>query len=248
MSQYLLAVHNDADGPDYSPEEAERAFAQVDSLNSELRSAGAWVFAGGLQPPDHAAVVRGSGEGAVTTDGPYLESKEHLGGFWILDVADLDAALAWAERASAACLQPVEVQPFSAFSDVPPATEEGSRPEFLLSVHVGPGASSRPAPTDEELQRSWRQMQELEAELQSSGAWMFSGRLGGPDTATVVTATDDRPIVTDGPFAESKEHLAGFYVIAADDRDEALEWGRRVTACVHEPIEVRPFQVEPDEA
>ncbi|MBW3619865.1 MAG: hypothetical protein KY461_06435 [Actinobacteria bacterium] len=87
-------------------------------------------------------------------------------------------------------------------------------------------------------------MQELEADLQAAGAWMFSGRLAGPDTATVVTATDGGPVVTDGPFAESKEHLAGFYVIAADDRDEAVAWARRVVACVHAPIEVRPFQLE----
>ncbi|MBW3657855.1 MAG: hypothetical protein KY457_04395 [Actinobacteria bacterium] len=90
-------------------------------------------------------------------------------------------------------------------------------------------------------------MQELEADMQSSGTWMFSGRLSGPDTATVVTSTDARPVVTDGPFVESKEHLAGFYVIAADDRDEAVDWARRVTACVHAPIEVRPFQVETEE-
>lgn len=241
MPKYLLAVHHDADGPEPSPEQAELAFAQVDALNGELVSAGAWVFAGGLQPTDRAAVVRSSEGEPVTTDGPYLGSKEHLGGFWILELADLDAALVWAERASAACLQPVEIQPFSHFSDVPPATEEGSRPEFLLSLHAGPGAPPRPELSDEEQQRSWKQMQELEADLQSNGSWMFSGRLAGPDTATVVRATDAGPVVTDGPFAESKEHLAGFYLIAADDRAAALDWARRVTACVHAPIEVRPF-------
>lgn len=112
MPKYLLAVHHDANGPDLSQEQAELAFAQVDALNGELVSAGAWVFAGGLQPPDQAAVARSSEGEIVTTDGPYLESKEHLGGFWILDVADLDGALDWARRASAACLLPVEVQPF----------------------------------------------------------------------------------------------------------------------------------------
>lgn len=241
MPKYLLAVHHDADDPELSPEEAELAFAQVDALNGELGSAGAWVFAGGLQPPGQAAVARDSEGEIVTTDGPYLGSKEQLGGFWILEVSDLDAALAWARRASAACLQPVEVQPFSHFSDVPPAIEEDDRPEFLLSLHAGPGAPPRPELSDEEQQRSWKQMQQLEADLQSSGSWMFSGRLAGPDTATVVTATDAGPVVTDGPFAESKEHLAGFYVIAADDRAAALDWGRRVAACVHAPIEVRPF-------
>ena len=90
----------------------QRTYKNVDALNGELQSAGVWVFAGGLQPPSTATVVRAQGGQVVTTDGPFAETKEQLGGFWIIDVADLDAALDWARKATVACGAPVEVRPF----------------------------------------------------------------------------------------------------------------------------------------
>ena len=113
MTQYLLSVHTDFDAGAYGDEaEMQRAFAQVDAFNTELRASGSWVFAGGLTPPSDATVVDASGTDAVLTDGPYAETKEVLGGFWIIDVADLDAALEVARKASAACMGKVEVRPF----------------------------------------------------------------------------------------------------------------------------------------
>ena len=79
-----------------------------------MRDAGAWVFAGGLHRTSTATVVRATADEALTTDGPYIEAKEQLGGFWIIDVPDLDTALTWARDASAACRGPVEVRPFQA--------------------------------------------------------------------------------------------------------------------------------------
>ncbi|MDO9485126.1 MAG: YciI family protein, partial [Actinomycetota bacterium] len=88
------------------------AFVAVDALNAELMETGAWVFAGGLMPASTAQVVN-SKEGVLQrTDGPYLESKEHIGGFWVIDVADEAEALRLAELCSIACLNPVEVRPF----------------------------------------------------------------------------------------------------------------------------------------
>ena len=112
MTQYLLSVHYSDTAPEMTPAEQQRAFKQVDAYNEELQASGAWVFAGGLQPPDIATVVRTAGGETVTTDGPFAETKEQLGGFWIIDVADLDAALDWAAKGSAACMGPVEVRPF----------------------------------------------------------------------------------------------------------------------------------------
>jgi hypothetical protein len=112
MTQYLLAVHSIEGEPMPSPEQMQRAYKDVDALNSELQSSGVWVFAGGLQPPSSATVVRAQGGQVVTTDGPFAETKEQLGGFWIIDVADLDAALEWARKATVACAAPVEVRPF----------------------------------------------------------------------------------------------------------------------------------------
>ena len=112
MMQYLLAVHMVEGAPTPPEAEVQEAFQAVDNFNAEVRSAGAWVFAGGLQPPATATVVRAQGGKVVTTDGPFTETKEQLGGFWVIKAPDLDAALEWAAKGSAACRQPVEVRPF----------------------------------------------------------------------------------------------------------------------------------------
>jgi hypothetical protein len=112
MKQYLLAVHMVEGQPLPAEDEMQRAYKQVDAFNAELQSAGAWVFAGGLHPPTTATVVRAQGGQVVTTDGPFAETKEQLGGFWVVKAADLDAALDWAAKGSAACGAPVEVRPF----------------------------------------------------------------------------------------------------------------------------------------
>jgi hypothetical protein len=112
-------------------------------------------------------------------------------------------------------------------------------PRYLLSVHSVEGEVGDL--TDEEMQRSWKQIQVLNEELQSAGAWVFSGRLHDSDTATVVRISDGEVVTTDGPFVESREHLGGFYIIEAEDLDAALVWASKATAAVGKPIEVRPF-------
>jgi hypothetical protein len=112
MTQYLLSVHHDENGPDLGDTPMETVFAQVDAFNKELMTDGSWVFGGGLEPPTAATVVDASGTEVITTDGPYTETKEYMGGFWIVEAPDLDAALEIARRGSAACLGPVEVRPF----------------------------------------------------------------------------------------------------------------------------------------
>jgi hypothetical protein len=114
MSQYLLSVHMVEGEAPPSPDEMQQAFKDVDVLNEEIKKAGAWVFAGGLEPADTATVVREEKGDILTTDGPFVEGKEHIGGFWVIDVADLDAALTWAKRATVACRGAVEVRPFQA--------------------------------------------------------------------------------------------------------------------------------------
>ena len=111
MTQYLLSVHM-VEGEAPSPEAMERIYKDVDTFNAELQSKGVWVFAGGLHPADTATVVRIKDGEVLTTDGPFAETKEQLGGFWIITAPDLDAALAWAAKGAAACQGPVEVRPF----------------------------------------------------------------------------------------------------------------------------------------
>lgn len=112
MSQYLLSVWMVEGEPEPAPDVVEKMYADVDAVNQEMMDAGAWVFAGGLHPVDTATVVSAAGGEPVVTDGPFAESKEHLGGFWVIEAPDLDAALAWAKKATVACQGPVEVRPF----------------------------------------------------------------------------------------------------------------------------------------
>jgi hypothetical protein len=113
MPEYLLSVwHDDDYETDFSDPEAQRQMAVTGIFNEELTAAGAWVFAGGLYSTSSATVVRASDGDISMTDGPYAESKEQMGGFWVIKAADLDAALDWAAKATVACGAPVEVRPF----------------------------------------------------------------------------------------------------------------------------------------
>ncbi len=114
MTQYLLAVHDTEGTPYANDEEMQQAFADTDAFNKQLISDGTWVFGGGLTQASDATVVDARQGDAIITDGPFAETKEQLGGFWVVEAPDLDAALELAKRGSAACRQPVEVRPFQA--------------------------------------------------------------------------------------------------------------------------------------
>ncbi len=112
MTKYLLSVFMDEGQEEPPADVIEKMYADVDVVNAELQQAGAWVFAGGLHPADTATVVdAGSGE-VVVTDGPYAETKEQIGGFWVIEAKDLDEALEWAGKATVACQGAIEVRPF----------------------------------------------------------------------------------------------------------------------------------------
>jgi hypothetical protein len=111
MAQYLVAIHR----PDYDPSvETEAMSRDIDTLNDEMVAAGVRIFVGGLSAASNARSLRAQPNGKVLiTDGPYLETKEHIGGFWVLEAADLDEALAWGRKAAVACRAPVEVRPIN---------------------------------------------------------------------------------------------------------------------------------------
>ena len=119
MAKYLLSVHGvDGDVADPMSEEQMQQFMErVNVLEDEMKSTGAWLFGGALEDPDTATVVRVSGAEVLTTDGPFVESKEHLGGFYIIEADDLDAALAWATKTSEAVSHAIEVRPFRHVSE-----------------------------------------------------------------------------------------------------------------------------------
>lgn len=111
MKQWMLSVHHVEGEATPTEDQMQQMFTDVDAFNREVQAAGAWVFACGLEAPDVATVVRHDGGEVVTTDGPFAESKEHLGGFWVIKAPDLDAALEWAAKGAGACQGPVEVRP-----------------------------------------------------------------------------------------------------------------------------------------
>ena len=111
MKQYLLSVYH-PEGDALPPAVLEKVMRDVDALNQEIQAAGAWVFGGGLHPSSTATVVQVEDGEVLTTDGPFAEGKEYLGGVTVISVPDLDAALAWAGRYAEATGLPIEVRPF----------------------------------------------------------------------------------------------------------------------------------------
>ena len=115
MPQYMISIYQ-PDGEPPPPAFLEPVIRKLHAMNQELKAAGGWVFSRGLHAPSTATVVRLRDREIVATDGPYIEGKEHIGGFWIIDVPDLDSALGWARKAAHATALPIEVRPFQ---DVP---------------------------------------------------------------------------------------------------------------------------------
>jgi len=111
MTQYLLSIYQ-PEGPIPPREKLEQIMRELDEVNREMKSAGAWVFAGGLHSPSSSTVARFKDGEVLVTDGPFADGKEYLGGISIIDAPDLDAALGWAAKISRATTLPIEVRPF----------------------------------------------------------------------------------------------------------------------------------------
>ena len=114
--------------------------------------------------------------------------------------------------------------------------------QYLLSTYAVEGEAPRAPATPEEMGAFMDRVVALEDEMEATGTFVFGGALYGPDAATVLRASDSGPVMTDGPFVEAKEHIAGFYIINADDLDAALAWAGKVADAISHPIEVRPFR------
>ena len=113
--------------------------------------------------------------------------------------------------------------------------------QYLLSTFAVEGGVPGGPSTPEEMKVFMQRIIALEAEMEETGTFAFGGALHGPDAATVVDKTKGDVVMTDGPFAEAKEHIAGFYIINAENLDAALVWAEKVSAATNRPIEVRPF-------
>ncbi|MFJ5957468.1 YciI family protein [Paenarthrobacter sp. NPDC092416] len=114
MTYYMLNIYQ-PDGTIPPPEQLDRIMSDVETLNDEIKSAGSWVFTGGMHPASDSTVLRPDNGTVLTTDGPFVEGKEHIGGFWVIQAEDLDAALNWGRKAATATTLPIEVRPLDHF-------------------------------------------------------------------------------------------------------------------------------------
>ena len=115
--------------------------------------------------------------------------------------------------------------------------------QYLLSTYGGVAEAPTSPRTPEDMQSFMERIAALEAEMEASGTFVFGGALHGPDAATVVRFTEGESVMIDGPYIEAKEHIAGFYIINADDLDAALKWARKVVDAINHSIEVRPYEI-----
>jgi hypothetical protein len=177
----------------------------------------------------------------LITDGPYLETKEHVGGFWILEAADMDEALAWARRAVVACRAPVEVRSFfrsdtTALLARTPLKE--GMTQYLATIYLPDNFD--PSAQDKEVESDF---DALTKEMEASGVKeVFAGGLSPAKEAKSLRAQHDRKVlITDGPYLETKEHIGGVSIGETADMDEALKWARMGAVVLRVSGEVRPF-------
>jgi hypothetical protein len=239
MTQFLVAIHLP---DDFDPSAQDKQMElDIDALNEEMEAKGVRLFAGGLRPASEAKTLRIQPDRKVLiTEGPYLETKEHVGGFWILEVADLDEALAWARKAVVACRAPVEVRSF--FRSDPTGLlartplKEGMT-QFLATIYLPDNFD--PSAQDKEMESD---MDALGEEMEASDVkQVFAGLSPASEAKSLRAQPDGKVLITDGPYLETKEHIGGLSIGQAADMDEALTWTRKGAVFCRASGEVRPF-------
>lgn len=215
----------------------------------DLATRGQFVDAAPLESVRTAATVRVRGGQTLVTDGPFAETTEQLGGYFVLDLPDLDAAIAVADRLPPVTKGTVEIRPLFDLDGVPPGqpvTAAADRPgsPFLLLCHDDEHAWRAAGP--EAHRAAMAQAAALCRELREAGAYLSASPLRPAETATCVRVRDGRRTVTDGPFAETHEVLGGYYLIVAESREAALRVAERHPGARLGSVEVRPvFDLTP---
>ncbi len=245
MPQYLSTIHL----PDnYDPSQVDEAMVRdVEALGREMQAAGVReIFAGGLYPASSAKSLRAKPNGEViVTDGPYLETKEHIGGVSIVECTDMDEVLGWARKGAVACRASGEVRAFQGSSVQGDAGSKGlpvgDKPQFLVAIH-------HPDNYDPsvEIGAIAEEIHALNREMIAAGARIFAGGLTPASEAkSLRRQPDGKVLVTDGPYLETKEHVGGFWILQAADLDEALAWARKAVVACRAPVEVRAIFFQP---
>lgn len=229
----------------------ERSACMVESLAicDELAARGQFIDASPLEPVATAITVRVRGGQTLVTDGPFAETTEQLGGYFVLDLPDLDAAIAVAGRLPPAPKGTVEIRPLVVLDGLPPgrpvsAAEGQPGTPYLMLCYDDEAAWRAAGP--EAHRAAMAEAVALCRELGDSGAYMSAAPLHPAETATCVRVRDGRRVITDGPFAETHEVLGGYYLILAESRDAVVRIAERHPGVGVGSVEVRPaFDLSP---
>jgi hypothetical protein len=223
-------------------EERTACMVKALALIDELAARGQFVDAAPLEPVTTAVTVRARDGQTLVTDGPFAETTEQLGGYFVLDLADLDEALAVAARIPTATRGTIEIRPLFPL-DVPPAqpvSAAAGRPgtPFLMLCYDDEAAWRTAGP--DALRAAMAEATALCRQLHNSGAYLSASPLHPATTATCVRVRDGRRVITDGPFAETHELLGGYYLILAESRDSAARVAALHPGARFGSVEVRP--------
>jgi hypothetical protein len=236
--KYMLLIH----GPEDAWTEEERTECMLDSLKicDELAAKGKLLDVSPLLSVKTAATVRVRQGRPLVTDGPFAETTEHLGGYFIVDLADLDEAIAIAARLPPVTKGVVEIRPLAELEGLPesrPLPENDPRKRFLLLSYDNEAVWEKVGP--EELAKAKVEAANLAQRMDQEGRYLAASPLHSSATATCVRVKEGRRLITDGPFAETHEVLGGFYLILAEDREEALRYAAQHSGARYGSVEVR---------
>ena len=241
--RYLLTIYVDESAIEATtPDESKRVMDAYTTLSREWADHGIMLSGEGLDPSSTATVVRVRGGERLITDGPFAESKEQLGGYYVLDCGSIDEAIEQAARLPGAQRGAVEVRPVINYeamgTEAPDWRSEYHAKKYVLTLWGDESAWEGWTP--EQMQQEMGRWEEYDREASAAGVLLGGEGLEPSNAARTVRVRDGEQIVTDGPFAESKEQLGGFYLLDCTDLDQAIEWAARVPVPDDEPVEIRP--------
>ncbi len=239
--KYVLLMYGAEGG--WTDEEHRACVVESLGVCDELAARGQFLDASPLQPVATAATVRVRDGRTLVTDGPFAETTEQLGGYFLLELADLDEAIAVAGRLPSPRKGTAEIRPLFALDGLPPMRPvpfgDPAGTPYMLLCYDDEAAWS--AAGDEAKRAAMAEAAALCRELNAAGRYVAASPLHPADTTTSVRVRDGKRVVTDGPFAETTEVLGGFYVILAESRDAALRVAERHPGARLGAVEVRPL-------
>ncbi len=242
--QYLLLIHDDEQKFErMSEQEMRDLLGEYMEFSAAVKESGVYVGSNRLSPVATAATVRIHDGEEVVTDGPFAETKEQLGGSYLIDTETLDEALEWAARIPSAKSGSIEVRPL--YGPAATGVTAAAAPQYTLLFYYDEHVTANRS--EEERKAVVGGYQALGEELRERGQYVAGAPLKPVATATTVRVRDGEQVVTDGPFAETKEQLGGFFLIEAPSFAAACEWAAKVPAARYGSVEVRPIMPVPAE-